>query len=99
VLAKPEFRLLSRSASAASDVWHIHPERNNNGHPCPFPVSVPARAIETSKCNGVILDPFVGSGSTLVAAKAAGKRAAGIDIDERYCEMAANRLAQESLFT
>jgi DNA modification methylase len=92
VFARPEFRLKELSASGVGDVWRVPPEMNNE-HPAAFPVGLPARAIETTASN-LVLDPFMGSGSTLRAAKDAGISAIGIEIEERYCEIAAKRLAQ-----
>jgi site-specific DNA-methyltransferase (adenine-specific) len=95
VIAKRDFRLKSKGASGVGDVWEEHQE-TNSAHPAPFPIGLPARAIETT-APALTLDPFMGSGTTLRAAKDAGRRAIGIEIEERWCEMAVRRLEQEIL--
>jgi site-specific DNA-methyltransferase (adenine-specific) len=70
------------------------PEKN--GHPCPKPIKAWTSIMLNSSSEGmIILDPFMGSGTTLRAAKDTGRRAIGIEIEEKYCEIAANRMAQE----
>jgi len=95
VIARPEFRLKSKGASGVGDLWRI-PQESNPDHPAPFPLGLPARAIESTAPRSV-LDPFMGSGTTLRAAKDAGVSSVGIEKSERYCEIAAKRLAQGAL--
>lgn len=67
-------------------------------HPSEKSPDIAKQLIEWSGAgNGVILDPFAGSGTTLVAAKKHGHRAIGIEIEERFCEVIAERLQQEVL--
>jgi site-specific DNA-methyltransferase (adenine-specific) len=78
-------------------VWSI-PSVKGEAHPCPFPEQIPRQLIASS-CppGGIVLDPFMGSGTTLVAAKRLGRKAIGIELEEKYCEIAAKRLAQGAL--
>lgn len=71
--------------------------RGERFHPTQKPVSVMAHLIEKCPPLAPIADPFMGSGSTLVAAKRVGRRAIGVELEERYCEIAVRRLAQGAL--
>ncbi len=67
------------------------------GHPAPFPIELPARCIKLfSYTDDVVLDPFVGSGTTLIAAVKNGRYAIGIDIDKNYCQLSSQRLMSEA---
>lgn len=68
-----------------------------SSHPCERPTALYTWCINYAPKSETILDPFMGSGTTLRAAKDLGRKAIGIEIEERYCEIAANRLRQEVL--
>lgn len=92
LIARESFRLTTRSVD---DVWRI-PFETNSPHPAPFPLRLATRAIGSTAAQ-TVLDPFMGSGTTLRAAKDLNRKAIGIEREERWCEHAAKRLAQEVL--
>ncbi len=79
-----------------TNVWRIPADREAPSHPCAFPTEIPLRLIQMFSDPGdAILDYYCGSGTTLLAAKQLGRRAIGIELEEKYCEIAADRLSQE----
>jgi len=75
----------------------IHrPDEPAAGHPCPKPVRLYRKLLRVLP-SGIVLDPCMGSGTTLRAAKDEGRRAIGIDLSEAYCEIAVKRLSQQVL--
>jgi site-specific DNA-methyltransferase (adenine-specific) len=82
---------------ATTDVWEIPAESATRvGHPAPFPVELPARLIQLfTYRDDLVLDPFVGSGSTAVAALRTGRHYAGYDTDEDYVLQSKHRLEAE----
>jgi len=85
--------------SGTLSVWQIPPESAKRvGHPAPFPLELASRVIRLFSYTGdVILDPFVGSGTTCVAAKKCGRNFVGYDISKEYCEISELRLARPEL--
>lgn len=77
-------------------VWHLPPESARRvGHPAPFPVALPRRFIELYTFAGdVVLDPFMGSGSTAVASVESGRRFVGYELDRTYARLARSRVRQ-----
>ena len=90
LIANPEFRLAPK-AGGIGDVWRIRQDRGNP-HPAPFPVELARRAIAATTAD-VVLDPFLGSGTTAVAALLEGRQYIGIELSAEYCGMAGERVA------
>lgn len=89
VIAKPKFKLIPK-ANAYGDVWEFTQEMKND-HPAAFPVSLIDRIVCSTNAK-VILDPFMGSGTTAISAVNFKRKYIGIDISPEYCEMARERI-------
>jgi site-specific DNA-methyltransferase (adenine-specific) len=92
LLAKPDFSLIGTEVSGYGDVWDLLPDRTDNPHPAPFPLSLARRAISCTDAE-IVLDPFMGSGTTAVAAHKEGRKYIGIEIAANYIEYALGRIA------
>jgi len=94
LIAKKDFKLAPK-ANAHGDIWRFDQEMNNQ-HPAPFPLGFASRCVESG--NGqIVLDPFMGSGTTALAAFDKGRDFIGIDLSPSYCELAEKRLAEHKL--
>jgi len=90
LIAKPDFKLAAK-ANRFGCVWRINQE-SNNPHPAPFPVELASRCIE-SVGEGPVLDPFMGSGTTAIAADQLGISWVGIELSSEYVKMARKRIS------
>ena len=72
-------------------------KKGAGGHPAPFPVELPKRCIKLfSYVDDIILDPFMGSGSAMIAAILNNRKSIGIEVDNEYCEIAKRRIFEEA---
>lgn len=99
ILAYGKDPYLTNKSGSLPDLFQSNETSVDYGHPCSKPISLWSKILlrGSFKKEDVILDPFMGSGTTLRAAKNLGRKAIGIEICEAYCEIAAKRLAQEVL--
>src|SRR3989338_3718566 len=80
-------------------LWTFHGQskKGAGGHPAPFPIELPRRCIKLFSFVGdVVLDPFMGSGSTLIAAALNNRKSIGIDVDKEYCTIAKKRIIAQA---
>ena len=96
MIAKPDFKLLPKG-NRHGCVWAIAQE-TRNPHPAPFPVDIPLRIINSCLMPGdaVVLDPFMGSGSTAIAAIRGGVQYIGFEKNKKYCDMSKQRIKMET---
>lgn len=89
LIAKKDFKLAPK-ANAFGDVWSFPHERNNL-HPAPFPIDLITRIVQSTTAK-IILDPFIGSGTTAIVAKSNNRKYIGIDISPAYVAKANERI-------
>lgn len=93
LIAKKEFKL-AKGANSFGDIWEFNQE-SKNPHPAPFPVALIERVISSTNAE-IVLDPFMGSGTTAVAATNLQRKFVGIELSANYIKMAKERLKQNT---
>lgn len=89
MIAKKEFKLAPK-ANAVGDVWEF-PQEMSNPHPAPFPVALIDRIVKSTSAQ-IVLDPFMGSGTTAIAAKKNKRTYIGIELSQEYASLAEKRI-------
>ena len=89
LIAKPDF-ILAAKANSYGDIWEFNQEANNP-HPAPFPVPLIERIIASTNAQ-TVLDPFMGSGTTAIAARNLNRQYVGIEISKEYMNLAEERI-------
>lgn len=89
LIPKPDFKLAAK-ANAYGDVWEFVQEMNNP-HPAPFPIALVDRVISSTNSE-TVLDPFMGSGTTAIAALMNNRKYIGIELSKQYCDLAQKRI-------
>ena len=85
------------SSEKITDVWYLPSANGTNGHGAEFPISLPGRCIAlTSKPGDLVLDPFIGSGTSALAAMELGRRCIGFDTSQKYLDTAQGRVRELS---
>jgi site-specific DNA-methyltransferase (adenine-specific) len=92
LIAKPRFKLAPK-ANVHGDIWEFMQDMNNP-HPAPFPLALIERIVQSTNAQ-LVLDPFMGSGTTAVACQNLDRSFIGIELSPSYCELARKRLNGE----
>lgn len=91
LICKPKFKLAEK-ANSLTDVWEV-PQELNNKHPAPFPIEIPKRIISSTTAK-FVLDPFMGSGTTALAAQHSNCNFVGIELSPKYIKMSEQRILE-----
>ncbi len=91
MICKPDFKL-AEGANKMTDVWEV-PQARGNEHPAPMPLELAQKCIQASP-GGIVLDPFMGSGTSAIAATVLNRDWIGIEISDKYCNMADKRVKE-----